>query len=276
MDFNEISWLLEPQACPRDSNTMTTLIDDRARAVAAAPAQYFYFQMALACAATAFLGFAPTYWLPLASGKFSASPVVHVHGLLFFTWTLYFAFQTWLAASGRVARHRTLGMIGVSLATAMTMMGFLASVHVMKLSAAIGQKDAGLAFSIVPLSGILFFAVVFALAVANTRKPEIHKRLMLLAGISLLDAAVARWFLTFLAPPGPPGPPPVAVTIAPAMIAYLLLVVAIVHDWRSRGRPHAVYVIGGLALVAVKLLNLPISMSGAWHSFAGGILALAQ
>jgi hypothetical protein len=252
---------------------MTTLIDDRARAVATAPAQYFYFHMALACTAVAFIGFAPTYWLPLASGKFSASPVVHVHGLVFFTWTLYFAFQSWLAASGRMALHRTTGLIGLSLATAMTIMGFLASVNVMKLSAAIGQRDAGIAFSIVPLSGILFFAIVFALAVANTRKPGIHKRLMLLAGISLLDAAVARWFLTFLAPP---GPPPVAVTIAPAFVAYLLLMIAIVHDWRTRGRPHAVYVIGGLALVAVKLLNLPISMSSAWHSFAGGILALAQ
>jgi len=60
---------------------------------------------------------------------------------------------------------------------------------------------------------------VLTLAIANTRRPEIHKRLMLLAGISLLDAAVARWFLTFLAPPGPPGPPPVPVTIAPAIVA---------------------------------------------------------
>jgi hypothetical protein len=108
------------------------------------------------------------------------------------------------------------------------------------------------------------------------RRPEIHKRLMLLAAISILDAAVARWFLTFLAPPGPPGPPPVAVTIPPAFVAYLLLVVAMVHDWRTRGRPHLVYVTGGLGLIAVKLLNLPISETQAWHAFAGGILAMAQ
>jgi len=256
---------------------MTTLIDDpRVRAGVAAPARYFYFHMALACMAVAFLGFAPTYWLPLAEGSFASTPVVHFHGLLFFTWTLYFAFQTWLAASGRTARHRSLGVIGVSLATAMTIFGFLVAVNAMKRSAAIGQTDAGIAFAIVPLSGILFFAVVFALAIANTRRPEIHKRLMLLAGISILDAAVARWFLTFLAPPGPLGPPPVPVTIAPALVAYLLLVVAIVADWRTRGRPHPVYLYGGAALVAVKLLNWPISMTAAWHSLAGGILALAQ
>ena len=256
---------------------MTTLIDEpRVRAGVAAPARYFYFHMALACMAVAFLGFAPTYWLPLAEGSFASTPVVHFHGLLFFTWTLYFAFQTWLAASGRTARHRSLGVIGVSLATAMTIFGFLVAVNAMKRSAAIGQTDAGIAFAIVPLSGILFFAVVFALAIANTRRPEIHKRLMLLAGISILDAAVARWFLTFLAPPGPLGPPPVPVTIAPALVAYLLLVVAIVADWRSRGRPHPVYIYGGAALLAVKLLNWPISSTAAWHSLAGGILALAQ
>jgi hypothetical protein len=232
--------------------------------------------MALSCIAVAFLGFAPTYWVPIATRSFPSLPVIHFHGMLFFVWTLYFAFQTWLAASGRIARHRTMGMIGVSLATAMTIFGFLAAVSTMKRSAAIGLTDAGVAFAIVPLSGILFFAVVFTLAVANTRDPETHKRLMLLAAISILDAAVARWFLTFLAPPGSVGPPPVEVTIIPAFVAYLLLLPAVIFDWRSRGRPHPVYIYGGAALVALKLLNWPTSTTAAWHSFAGGILALAQ
>lgn len=232
--------------------------------------------MALACAATAFLGFAPTYFVPLAHRTFSGSPVIHFHGLLFFTWSLYFVVQTWLAASGRVINHRSFGVVGVSLATAMTIFGFLASVHVMKHSAELGQREAGIGFAIVPMSGIAFFAVVFVLAIMNTRKPEIHKRLMLLAAVSILDAAIARWFLTFLAPPGPPGPPPVPVTIAPAVVASLLLVVAMVRDWRNEGRVHPVYIYGTLALLALKVLNWPISESAPWHAFAGGILALAQ
>jgi hypothetical protein len=256
---------------------MTTITDfNPPRTIAQSQTGYFYFYMALTCMAVAFLGFAPTYWLPLANRSFSASPIVHFHGLLFFAWSLYFVFQSWLAASGKVARHRAIGMIGVSLATTMTIFGFLVAVNAMKRSAAAGMTDEGIAFAIVPLSGILFFAVVFALAIAAIRKPETHKRLMLLAGISLLDAAVARWFLTFLAPPGPLGPPPVPVTIPPAFVAYLLLVVAIVYDWRTRGRPHPVYVYGGIALIAVKLLNWPISATPLWHSFAGGILAMAQ
>jgi hypothetical protein len=256
---------------------MTILIDDKnTHAIARSHTQYFYCYMALSCVAVAFLGFAPTYWLPMASGKLPSMPLVHFHGLLFFAWMLYFAFQSWIAASGQVTRHRSMGMIGVSLATAMTISGFLVAVNVMKRSAAIGQTDQGIAFAIVPLSGMLFFAVVVTLAIIHVRRPEIHKRLMLLASISLLDAAVARWFLTFLAPPGPPGPPPVPVTIPPAFVAYLLLVAAIAYDWRANGRPHPVYVYGGLALVAVKLLNWPISTTAAWHSFAGGMLAMAQ
>ena len=173
-------------------------------------------------------------------------------------------------------KHRDVGMIGVSFATAMTIFGTLAAINTMKTSAALGLKSEGIAFAIVPLSGIAFFAIIFVLAVMNVRRPETHKRLMLLAAISILDAPIARWFLTFLAPPGPPGPPPVAVTILPALVACLLLVVAIVVDWRTRGRPHPVYVWGGLALVAVKVLNLPLSNTAFWHSMAGGMLALAQ
>jgi hypothetical protein len=256
---------------------MTILIEDRrASGAVASSARYFYFNMALACAAVAFLGFAPSYFVPLASGKFSAPAIIHLHGMVFFAWSIFFVFQAWLASSGQVMRHRSVGLIGVSLATAMTIFGVLAAIASMKRAAAIGQADAGIAFSIVPLTGIAAFAVIFALGVAAVRNPEAHKRLMLLAGISVLDAAVARWFLTFLAPPGPAGPPPVAVTIPPAFVAYLLLVVAMVHDWRTRGRPHPVYVIGGIALIAVKLLNLPISETQAWHAFAGSLLAMAQ
>ena len=157
-----------PSPEPRAPKIMTTLIDDvRARAKASSHARYFYFYMALSCMAVAFIGFAPTYWLPLASGTFPSLPVIHFHGMLFFTWTLYFAFQTWLAASGRIARHRTVGMIGVSLATAMTIFGSLAAVSALKRSAAAGLTDAGIAFTIVPLSGILFFALVFTLSLIH-------------------------------------------------------------------------------------------------------------
>jgi hypothetical protein len=254
---------------------MGTTTARRARVIPRPRAEYFYFYMALSCAAVAFLGFAPTYWMPMAAGTFRANPIVHIHGLTFSAWVLFFAYQTWLAASGRLVRHRAVGLIGVSFATAMTIFGTMAAINQMKSAVALGLGDAGRAFALVPLSSILFFAVVVAFALARVRRPEWHKRLMLVAAVSILGAAVARWFLVFLAPAGPPGPPPVAVDVAPSLLAGTLLVIAMVHDWRQRGRVHPAYLWGGGALLALKLVEVPLSATAAWQAVAGAVLALA-
>jgi hypothetical protein len=254
---------------------MATTMQERARVMARPRVGYFYVYMAMSCLAVAFLGFAPTYWMPLAEGTFRANPIVHIHGLVFFSWTIFFVWQTWLAASGRLARHRAVGLIGVSFATAMTIFGTLVAINMMKTAAAGGFDDAGKTFALVPLAGIVFFAIVVAAAIANVRRPEWHKRLMLVATVSLLEAAVARWYFVFVLPPGPPGPPPVMATVPPAMVGGLLLIIAIVHDVRQRGRPHPAYLIGLGALVALKLLELPLSTTAAWHAVASGVLALA-
>jgi hypothetical protein len=49
-----------------------------------------------------------------------------------------------------------------------------------------------------------------------------------------------------------------------------------IFDWRTRGRPHRVYVIGGAIYVAMKLLSLPVSMSAPWQAFGSWLLASAQ
>lgn len=254
---------------------MTTAMDERMLGAVRPKARNFYVYMAAACATVAVLGFAPTYWLPIMTGAFKAHPVVHIHGIIFYSWTLFFLAQTWLATRGHIAWHTTMGMVGISFATAMTIFGFLAAINQMETAATLGLEDAGKAFAIVPISSILFFAMVFILAVTNVRRSEWHKRLMLLATISILDAPIARWFQTFLAPPGSSGPPPVAADIPPFLVTFILLVVAIVFDWRTRGRPHPAYLSGGSALVALKVLQVPLSATPLWHSVAGWILALA-
>lgn len=237
--------------------------------------EYLYFYMAVTCALVAFLGFAPTYWLPLLKGTLSAHPVIHIHGLVFFIWSLYLVTQTWLAASRRIAWHRSMGLFGISIATAMTIFGLVTAINRMHAAAALGLADAGKSFSIVPIGAIAFFAVTFGFAVANIRRPDWHKRLMLVAAVSILDAPIARWFITFLAPPGPPGPPPVAVDIGPSLVALLLLAYVMTVDFRRLGRPHTAYIAGVGAFVALKVLQVPLSETALWHSFAGWLMTLA-
>jgi hypothetical protein len=98
--------------------------------------------------------------------------------------------------------------------------------------------------------------------------------LVLMAG--MMTPAIARVFLTLLAPPGAAdGPPPVFVAVPPGIVATLLIVAAIVYDWRTRGRPHKAYVYGGLITLTEILLVVPISGTRAWMSIATFVEHLA-
>lgn len=243
-------------------------------------ARWFYAWMALTCAVVAFVGFLPTYFVPMVQGQFQAQPIIHIHGVIFFGWTLLFCVQTWLVASGRTLAHRDWGMLGVAWATAMVFIVFATvNVRINFLTAA-GFRDQALAFSWIQIGGILLFAGFFAAAIANIRKPEVHKRLMLLNTIALLDAPIARWFVVFLAPPTAPGevapPPPLIVGLAPALVADLLLAVAIAYDWRTRGKPHPVYLIGGAIVLTYQLTRHLIGPTDAWKSIAAVIGGLGS
>jgi hypothetical protein len=86
-------------------------------------ARRFYVGLSTACLAIAVIGFMLTYWLQLAPSTFDGPPLVHLHAVLFSAWPVYFLMQTLLAARGQVARHRAWGLLGVSLATAMVLVG---------------------------------------------------------------------------------------------------------------------------------------------------------
>jgi hypothetical protein len=237
------------------------------RAAAPTDSRYFYFQMSLLCMAVAFLGFWPSYWAPMVAGTLHKAPVSHIHGIIFFGWSLYIVYQSWLGASGQVARHRSVGLIGVSLATAMLIFGVLVSIQRMHETAAAGHAEMGVLIASESLSNILLFAVLVVFALMNIRRPEWHKRLMIMAAISILGAPLARPLMVNLhqAPPAP-------------LSDWLVVVIALaplLHDWRTRGRVHNASWIALAAIVAVRLVRIPMAETSAWHGFAGWLSALA-
>jgi len=243
----------------------------------------FYFYMALLCAVTAIGGFIPTFWAPMTQGHYVAAPILAIHGLLFSTWTLFFVLQTWLAASGDIANHRAAGLFGIALASVMFVFGLMAAIVEVRRAAAIGQLDGGLSFSILPVWHVTFFATLVALAIANIRRPDWHKRLMLVASIVILDAPLARLFNYFVVfhghipvPAGLPPQPHVLSGIAPwAYIVDLYLLFPMIYDWRTRGRPHVVTAAGFGFVVLMELLEGPIGRTAAWHGFASWLVSLA-
>ncbi len=243
--------------------------------------RWFYVWMAGACVLIAFGGFAPTYWLQIAPGTFVGSPLLHLHGLLFSAWTLFFLAQTTFVAMGRLDRHRNWGLAGISLATAMVLVGFAAADEVLTRRLAAGFGDRARAFHIVSTSMAALFGVFFVAAIAYVRRPEVHKRMMLLATITVLPPAIARLFYAVNVGmvagmrPGLGGPRTVESVLMAGLLADLLIVAAMTYDWRTRGRVHPAYLIGGGSIVAVQFLRAPVSTTQWWYAIADSLASFS-
>jgi hypothetical protein len=249
----------------------------------------FYLAMAGIFAVIAFGGFTRTYLLPVVMNRFEGPALIHLHGMLLFGWMALLAWQSGLVRRRRIEAHRAWGLAGISVATGVVFTAIALVIRGLADADAAGNFDRLRLPAIAPLSQIALFAVFVAAAVAAVHRPETHRRLMLLATTNLLPPAVARFFPLVLgrvlARPGA-GRPSIAlvtdvnlaftVTLASALIADLLIVVAMVRDWRMRGRPHAAYVIGGACILLVQLLRKPFAYTDLWHWITNGLLALAR
>lgn len=223
----------------------------------------FYSGMAIVMALTVLVGFGRSYYFrplldpgPTVTGLVTLSPLTHVHGLIFSVWVALFVAQTQLVARRRVSLHRKMGFAGVGLAMAMIAVGIATAIAAGRRGSAPAGMEP-LVFLVVPVFDILFFAVFVAGAVYARRHREAHKRLMLLAYVSIIVAAVAR--IPGVVTLGPPG----------LMALTLLFVVAgIVYDRISRGRVHPVYWWGGALLAASFPGRLALAQTPAWRAFA--------
>jgi hypothetical protein len=223
----------------------------------------FYSGMAIAMALTVFVGFAPTYYLrsffgapTTVTGAVSLTPLAQVHAAVFTGWVLLFLVQTALVAGHRVAVHRRLGIAGGVLAAMMVAVGVTTAIR----AAARGSAPPGvdpLVFLAIPLGDMVVFPIFVASALWWRRDKEMHKRLMMMAYISILVAAVAR--LPGVLPLGPFGF---------FGLTFVFLLIAILYDLLSRRRVHPVYVWGGVFLAASVPIRLIVSETAAWRAVA--------
>lgn len=235
----------------------------------------FYFWLSVVCLAIGVGGFAPTYWLQLSLGSFNGTSLMHIHGLVFTVWLLLLVGQNWRIAQGRVDHHRAWGLAGIALATLMLAIGWVTAIVGLSDRFSAGYGDDARKFLIVPLYSVtMFFAFVVA-AIANIRRSEWHKRFIFAATAIALTPAVARVFI--LANRGyepgfrPGNLPPLTVnfTLRPLLVTCLIVIGAgMIHDWRTRGRPHPAWVIGLSVLTIGAVLRAPLSATPAWLAFA--------
>ncbi|HEX3700666.1 MAG TPA: hypothetical protein VHV27_08335 [Phenylobacterium sp.] len=193
--------------------------------------------------------------------------VLHLHALLMGSFLLLLLAQTTLAAMGRTDLHMQLGVVGMVLAPALVVVGFVLSPTMYHLALHTAQAAQGPARAALMRgvrgaentmllqfrAGILFPLLLFIGLRARTADPGLHKRLMILAVAPALGAGFARisWLPTTL--PGSPLSQDIDVLVA---IAPML-----VWDLTRNRRVHRAY---WIALAAT--LPLALAVNGLWDT----------
>ena len=219
----------------------------------------FYSGMAIVLCICVYIGFYPTYF---RAGMLNAplpSPILHFHGAVFTLWMLLFTAQAALISARRVHWHRSFGTIAFCLPPIMIVLGVIAAVDALRRGVQIGPLDPAISFAI-PLIGIFVFTIVIYAAWRARRRPDAHKRLIMLATMGLVAAAFGRFPWDRIGFPIAAG----AVTGE-----GVLLLIFVIFELVTIRRIHRSTMWAAPLVFASVALAVPIGMTPAWHAFAG-------
>jgi hypothetical protein len=157
--------------------------------------------------------------------------------------------------------HRRIGLVALPLALAMAASGLGVGLYAVDRDLKAGVGD----FAYSTLPGVLFamilFVVFVAAAVAFRKKPDWHKRLIVLATIAVLWPA---WFRFRHFMPWVPRP---EIFLA-LIVADSLVVIAMVRDRLKFGKVHPAYWSLGVGLIAEHVAEAVLFDTSGWRSFA--------
>ena len=219
----------------------------------------FYSGMAILLCICVYIGFSPTYF---QAGMLRAplpSPILHIHGAIFTLWMLLFTVQAALISARRVQWHRSFGTIAFCLPPIMIVLGVIAAIDALHRGVKIGPLDPAVSFAI-PIIGITVFTFVIYAAWRARRRPDAHKRLIMIATMGLVSAAFGRF------PWDRIGLPPAAGAVTGLGVLLLFFVI---YELATIRRIHRSTMWAAPLVFASVALAVPIGMTPAWHAFAG-------
>lgn len=221
----------------------------------------FYFLMALLIAMVVSYGFGQTIVGNLIKPAYPRPAILYVHAAVFIGWVVLFVTQTGLVAARNVKLHRRLGLFGIALGSVIPVLGVATAIVMARFRADHGDTG-NMAFLDVSFFDLAAFAVSFALAAAWRRRPEYHRRLMLVGTCALTSAAFARfpfaafqgnwWFV--------------------GVDALILLGVA--RDWIMMKWIHPVYLVSLPAMVVcqIAVVDLYLSNPPWWQALGWALI----
>jgi hypothetical protein len=216
-----------------------------------------YLPATILVIATALVGFWPTYFGPLLKGSVHVPPLIHLHAVVYVTWLALFFTQVMLAATNRIRLHMRLGRWVMAYGVVLVIAGLMAAAEGFGSRLATGDVFRAQRWLFGVLRDLVFFVPFLIAGWIYRRKPEIHKRLMILATTILVLPAVSR--MSFL---GTPVPLWKFMLVWPLPV-YLLMI----RDFYTKRLIHPVYLIGVATMLTMRLI-LPFGSSHAWQAVA--------
>ncbi len=210
---------------------------------------YFFFTYAVVLLAIVFIGFSPSLFLRFAFDRPSIPLYLHLHGAILTGWFVWLVLQTWLIRNKNPALHRKLGYFAATYGLLVVIGGLMATFNavsrdlsqgitldmdIAEIDPALGSGITYLAF----ISGVVWanivsvftFAVLLCSAVIFRSRSDIHKRLILVATVSILGPALARISrLEILGGEQGPFIPLALLSLLAAIIVYDLFTLRKVH-----------------------------------------------
>ena len=217
--------------------------------------RWFFVSIAVLLLVIVAVGFARSFYLRniFQAGHATTLPAyIVLHGIILTLWFLLFLCQTLLASSGRVRLHRSLGVAGVVLAAALFGVSMLVVVR------SVVRESALVVFGDIAL--LILFAGLITASVWFRRKPEVHKRLMTVASISIVAPAIARW-------PGAQAMLPLSV-LAPQLS---LFGAQVFYDLRSSRRVHPATAWGVALYILAAGVAIPLASSKLGHTLMNAL-----
>ncbi|MBI5201624.1 MAG: hypothetical protein HY925_08580 [Elusimicrobia bacterium] len=209
-------------------------------------------------AVVVFAGFSATFYRRPQTLEPLSSLLVF-HGVAFTLWILAFGVQTALISQNKVRLHMRLGWAAAALAVVMTILGYAASVDSLRKGRAPIPGLDPRAFFVVPFTDIANFWILALAGILKRKEPAAHKRLMYLATVATLDAAIARIPLKFITAGGPP---------AFFGLTDLFIFALWIWDKKTEGRIHPASRWAGWLIIVGQPVRLAISGTRPWLAFA--------
>lgn len=215
-------------------------------------------------------GFVPAMLHNYVEGH-SYVPSAHLHAASAFGWMALLSWQALKVRRGDLAGHRRNGRrIGPWLAAIVTVSALITVWTSDRAEMALSDfNPARLAFQV---GHIIPFAVLSGIALWRTDRPDLHKRLMLLAVFAILDTGWSRWLANDLREILGTGLAQQLLARFP--LTWALMAGMAIHDLRTRGRLHPGFLPAVGLILATEFGAAALYFAPWWPDLARRLLTM--